>query len=308
MLNLFMINRPAVVALLTACLSLASVGSVGCVSSATDRVDGIRSILLDPTDPRVLIVAHRGHHADAPENSAAAIRAAYTVGAHMAEVDVRVTRDGKFILLHDWELWRTATSWKTLGDYDLDGLRQLRLLQGIRPTAHRIPTLDEALSEAKGRVMLNLDPKGVELDDLIEAVRSRNMLDHVLFKASKEKLNPVQFEHYVRTPDLMFMPIIRTEAEVDELVEWSTVHPGLLSLVELAPDMPSDRVAPSIVALKSAGMRVWVNALWAGPADEAGDWYAIDDPAAVYAALIEMGIGIIQTDLPDLAIRSRGSM
>ena len=55
-----------------------------------------------------LIVAHRGASYDAPENTLAAIHAAWAQGADLVEIDVRLTRDGEVILLHDETLARTA--------------------------------------------------------------------------------------------------------------------------------------------------------------------------------------------------------
>src|SRR6202011_4508482 len=45
--------------------------------------------------------AHRGHSTGAPENTLAALAAAWRAGATVAEIDVRMTRDGELVLLHD---------------------------------------------------------------------------------------------------------------------------------------------------------------------------------------------------------------
>ena len=57
---------------------------------------------------RTLGVAHRGASVAAPENTLAAVRAAAALGADMVEVDVRRTRDGALVLLHDATLTRTT--------------------------------------------------------------------------------------------------------------------------------------------------------------------------------------------------------
>ena len=53
--------------------------------------------------------AHRGHSTGAPENTLAALDAAWRAGATVAEIDVRMTRDGELVLLHDRTLDRTTT-------------------------------------------------------------------------------------------------------------------------------------------------------------------------------------------------------
>ena len=49
----------------------------------------------------MLVLAHRGYHADLPENTLAAFDAALGQGADGVETDVRVTREGMPILFHD---------------------------------------------------------------------------------------------------------------------------------------------------------------------------------------------------------------
>lgn len=58
---------------------------------------------------RVLIIAHRGASAEAPENTAAAIRRALALGADMVELDVQLTKDRRLVIFHDARLERTTT-------------------------------------------------------------------------------------------------------------------------------------------------------------------------------------------------------
>lgn len=55
-----------------------------------------------------LVVAHRGASHDAPENTLAAFRAAIEQGADALETDLRLTKDGRIVLLHDAGTKRTA--------------------------------------------------------------------------------------------------------------------------------------------------------------------------------------------------------
>ena len=54
------------------------------------------------------IIAHRGASGQAPENTLAAIRKAMAIGVDMIEIDVRQTRDGAIVLMHDRTLNRTT--------------------------------------------------------------------------------------------------------------------------------------------------------------------------------------------------------
>lgn len=90
-------------------------------------------------------VAHRGaHSAAAPENTLAAIRAALDLGADVVEIDVRVTRDGEVVLLHDETLDRIWGDPRRVADLTLAEVREFG--GGDR----RIPTLAEALDALRG--------------------------------------------------------------------------------------------------------------------------------------------------------------
>lgn len=94
------------------------------------------------------IVAHRGASAEAPENTLAALRLGYEQGAEYGECDVRLTRDGEVVLLHDEELRRTAGAAGHVGEFTLAELRgfEVGAWRGERWRGEKIPTLAEALA------------------------------------------------------------------------------------------------------------------------------------------------------------------
>ncbi len=54
------------------------------------------------------VIGHRGAMGHAPENTIASIRRAAALGAAWVEVDVRLTADGRLVLMHDATLGRTT--------------------------------------------------------------------------------------------------------------------------------------------------------------------------------------------------------
>jgi glycerophosphoryl diester phosphodiesterase len=72
-----------------------------------------------------LIYAHRGASAHAPENTISAFLLAIEHGADGIEFDVKVTRDGRVIVLHDQTLQRTTTGSGDLKSFTYDELRKL---------------------------------------------------------------------------------------------------------------------------------------------------------------------------------------
>lgn len=106
----------------------------------------------------MLIVAHRGLHTHAPENSIAAIRHAIDAGIGHIEVDVRATVDGALVLMHDPTLWRTTNGRGTLRRLSSQDLSSVRLRDGSP-----VPSLRDALLMCRGRAVLCLDVKEADI-------------------------------------------------------------------------------------------------------------------------------------------------
>jgi glycerophosphoryl diester phosphodiesterase len=89
----------------------------------------------------MLIVGHRGTRAIAPENTLKAIRVGM-VCADYVEVDVRLSRDGIPVIIHDARLDRTTSGTGQVNDLPLKELKELDAGSG-----EKIPTLEEAITE-----------------------------------------------------------------------------------------------------------------------------------------------------------------
>lgn len=99
----------------------------------------------------VQVFAHRGASRDHPENTLEAFSAALAEGADGLETDLRLTRDGVLVCLHDADLGRTAGDPRRVA-----GLTAAELA-GVRVP---IPTLSDLWDLAAGRARLNLELKG----------------------------------------------------------------------------------------------------------------------------------------------------
>ena len=101
----------------------------------------------------VRLVAHRGIHAECPENSLCAIRAASAKG-YPVELDVRCTMDGHPVVFHDRTLQRMTGVNGVVEELRLDELRACRLRYDDKSTHERIPTLAEALKIVREGVIV----------------------------------------------------------------------------------------------------------------------------------------------------------
>ena len=112
-------------------------------------------------DRSPILVAHRGSSSIAPENTLVSFRQALDDGADAIEFDVRLTRDGQVVVIHDEDLRRTCGISGFVRDYTLPELRALSAGAWFhsRFAAERIPTLDEVIGLTAGRCRINIEIK-----------------------------------------------------------------------------------------------------------------------------------------------------
>jgi glycerophosphoryl diester phosphodiesterase len=99
----------------------------------------------------VLVIAHRGASGHAPENTLAAFKRAVGLGAMFIETDLQLTRDSRFVAMHDGTVNRTTNGQGKVHDMTMAELRRLDAGSwfGSEFAGERIPTLDEILEFSK---------------------------------------------------------------------------------------------------------------------------------------------------------------
>lgn len=123
------------------------------------------------------VVAHRGASKYEPENTLRALKKAIEMGADIVEVDVRLSKDGVPIVIHDETLDRTTNGSGRVFDYTVEQLRKLDAGLG-----ERIPLLSEVLDLVRGNVGLLLELKEVKATEpSLKMVEEENMISQVMF-------------------------------------------------------------------------------------------------------------------------------
>ena len=149
-----------------------------------------RTAAVPPARP--VIIAHRTSPLDAPENSLAGITRSGELGADYVEVDVRLTRDGVPVMLHDALLLRTTwrpwpVSWATA-----KGLRRARL----RESGERVPTFAEAVAALPDHLGFAIDTKAPDAAEaVVRELRDQGRLDRALLWAQSEQAVRWYAEH-----------------------------------------------------------------------------------------------------------------
>ena len=110
-----------------------------------------------------LVVAHRGAWGEHPQNSLAALSAAIATGCEMAELDIRRTRDGRLVAVHDARVGGTAVA-----ALDHDELRAF-----LQPG--QAPLLEEMAELAVGRIALDVELKEDGYVELALATLARHL-------------------------------------------------------------------------------------------------------------------------------------
>ena len=108
------------------------------------------------------ICAHRGAMDTHPENTLAAFREAVRLGAHMIEFDVRMTKDGHLVILHDETVDRTTNGKGKISELTIDEVKHLDAgsWKSEEFADERIPSLKETLAVMPENIWLNVHIKG----------------------------------------------------------------------------------------------------------------------------------------------------
>ncbi len=169
------------------------------------REEPMRIRFFEPTRPapgrQLRIVSHRGGHGFGPENTLESLRGAIAAGVEMVETDVRATADGELVIHHN----PTANS-KRIRDFELHELRTLH---------PDVPTLREYLEEARGRCLLDLEAKSLDIHVLAREVREYSDPDQVMVTSFNHSLVAALKEEY---PEFMVGWLLRLHHEKDEAI------------------------------------------------------------------------------------------
>ena len=114
-------------------------------------------------------IAHRGYVAKGVENSIEALEGAAEVGVDYVEFDIILTKDNKFVVIHDFNLKRLAGINKRVQDMNFNEIVGLQIKQGDYTS--KIPSLEEFVAKAKElnmKLVIELKPHGAEPSNYID--------------------------------------------------------------------------------------------------------------------------------------------
>ena len=172
-----------------------------------------------PKHGGVYVVAHRGAHEGIPENTLAAYQKAIELGVDFVEIDVRTTKDGKLVSIHNSTVDAYTSEAKgKVKDFTLAELRALDIGSRVGPEwkGTRIPTFEEILDLCKGKVGIYLDLKDAPVDQIVAAIKERGMAHEVLWYANPRQLKEMK----ALCPECIEMPDPGPEMLLPGVLEW----------------------------------------------------------------------------------------
>lgn len=218
----------------------------------------------------MLRIGHRGAAGHAPENTLAAIRKGIELGADLVEVDVRRTRDGELVVMHDKRVDRTTNGTGYVANMTLPELRRLDAGEG-----QRIPTVAEVLEAADARTGLMLEMVAQDIaNQLYALVRETRFRGTVIYAS---------FLH----AELLAIRRADGEAQTLALLEAVPVQPSAFARDARASHvgLGVDRVTPEFIhALQADGLKVFV--------------YTVNDPRDI-EWVKSLNVDGVISDFPD---------
>ena len=172
-------------------------------------IETIRQNILNHDNGMISVVAHRACWQNAPENTLLAIENCIKSGVDIIEIDVRRTKDGHLVLLHDKTLDRTTNGSGRLNSHTLADVKALNVVSNNEEvTSLKIPTLDEVLDFTRGKLILNLDIKDDDVaQQAFNQVADKKMGKQILVKL-REAPDSARLRNYKLPEGALFMPII----------------------------------------------------------------------------------------------------
>lgn len=243
----------------------------------------------------IMVIAHRGAHDGIPSNilrllksgidpevhripsnTLLSLKAAIDLGVDYVECDIRTTADNKLVIMHNETVDGTTNGHGKVRELTLKEIRKLEVDKEVRGFhGAKVPTLDEMLKIARGKIGIYADTKDASPQALLAALKKYDMLSHTVIYG----YHLAFFEGVAKLDaDAWIMPESRNETTLRNLLQ--EFH---LKFVAFSA---SDFKEPLISMTKQAGAKIYVDRL--GTADNPEAWQAA----------VDAGAAGIQTDHP----------
>lgn len=198
--------------------------------------------------PQRGLCAHRGENGVFPENTVIGFQEAVRLGATQVEFDVKRTKDGRLIIMHDGTVDRTTNGSGKVSELTFEEIRKLDagIKKGERFAGTKIPTFEEALDCLPRNIWINVHTGVSHPSEVAEIIFDKKREHQTFFACGRKTAEAVKKTH----PTTMICNMERQGADVSryirETIEWKC---EFLQLTQLG-------TPEEMKALKDAGVRI----------------------------------------------------
>ena len=237
--------------------------------------------ILPKSKNKMIVIAHRGDHTIAPENSLMAIQNAINDGADYVELDIRTTNDGKLVLMHDGTVDRMTNGKGNINELSFDTIRALKLFNKriTNSDTLQVPTFEEALQLCKNKINIYLDFKAAHVPQVYEAIIKANMQNQMVVYINAPN-QYTDWRKYVPTMPLI-LSLNKKVKDSTEMVEYlNKIN------IDILDGNWNEYTQETVNAATKMGVPVWA------------DMQATKEDYVYWLKGIELGLLGIQTDHP----------
>lgn len=293
----------ASIGMLLLAIAIASAGPSRALAGSavvSQTVAQLRERLVHPRSNDTIVIAHRACWKQTSENSLAAVRSCIAMHVDGVEFDVRHTKDGAAIIMHDETVDRTTDGHGLVASMTLAEIRALHLRRGAggpgaTVTTEPVPTLAEYLKAARGRLLLVFDVKDDTQEESFSTAQSLHVDRQAIFFyecRNDHLLNQIR----PFWDDVFVFPIIfDTDGPLSKSIGSCKSNPPRMVHIKFTRD---DFLEEARGPINARQERVWIASMY--PDDVAGhtDAQALQDPQGTWGRLMEAGANMIMTNEP----------
>jgi glycerophosphoryl diester phosphodiesterase len=284
------------------------------------------------TEPKKILIAHRGASSYAPEHTIESYELALKQRADFVEQDLQITRDGQLICMHDLTLERTtnvkevfptryreeivggsSTRLWYVSDFTLREIKQLDAGSWFNSSfkGARVPTFQEAIDVVRGKAGLYPETKAPDVYGRLGFDMEQLLLDSLkknrLGTGSSDKHTPVIIQSFSAEGVRKLSGLLKTKIPLVLLIEeeartrWLTTE-GLTQVKQFASGIgPAKALLDrSLVMQAHVGLSVTP---WTFQLTDIGRFKSLREEMSYY--LYELGVDAVFTDNPDLFPRTK---
>ncbi len=229
----------------------------------------------------IVVIAHRGNHTHVPENTLEACLQAIDCGADYVEVDVRMTKDEQFVVMHNATVDKMTNGSGSIKDLGLDEIKKLRIKnQKNDGILYSVPSFEEVLEHCRGRIKIYLDFKEGIVEKAFNLIKKYEMQNDVAVYINSEKL----YDEWKKiAPELPLISSIPSKASFEEIGSFLQIKK--INIVDNVYE------SSTVKFLHKRKIKVWL------------DMENDDESPEVWQKTLNLNIDGLQTDHPEQVIQ-----